>query len=105
MIGKITYSIPGIWRITDGERSKKLAGNCEITALKLSSGSGAAFVSIYDIPDDNYAGKTPVWVLDCSTTDNDTCIFPSPLLFKNGLYAVCEQGWDLGAYVSLSRYN
>lgn len=104
MTGKQTSSIPGVWKPTADEPAKKLANGCEITTLKLSSGSGAAFVSFYD--GESASDATPAnlkWVLDCSSTDNDAQVFSNPLIFTRGVYAVCEQGVGHNPVVCIAR--
>ena len=103
MLVKEHYSLAGIWIPTSGETAKKLAGPAEVTFLKLSSGAGAAYVSVYD----GSSGSDAIpanrkWVLDCSTTDNDVNPFHSPLHFAKGVYAVCEQGIGLDPVVCIA---
>lgn len=80
-----------------------IPGACAVAALKLSSGAGAASVAVYDSANDDLNGKALKWFLDCSTTDNDSCIFVSPIEFKKGVLLVAEQGGDLGAIVCVER--
>ena len=94
MIVQHTYSLPVVWEPDlEGVVAKQIASSGrEVTALKLSSGAGAAFISLYD----SNMGAADLthkrWVLDASTEDNDAQIFTSPIVFKKGIYAVLEQG-------------
>lgn len=83
----------GVWQPTNTETEKKVAGSCEVSALALKAGGGAAVVSLYDgnsTQDAVPANKK--WVLDASTSDSDNQSFTIPITFKKGVYAVCEQG-------------
>lgn len=84
----------GIWKPTASEKEKKIADSCEVTALALKAGGGAAVIALYDGVDStckNDQGNLK-WVLDASTTDSDNQSFSEPIIFKRGMYAVCEQG-------------
>ena len=86
-------SISIVWKPSAGTPDQKIQGAVEITALKLAAGGGAAVVSIYD--SSNLLGcndNSLRWVLDASTTDVDSQVFCSPLIFTKGVYAICEQG-------------
>lgn len=89
-MGKNSRSI--VWKPVTGDTEKRLAGACEVTALKLSAGGGAAAVSIYDGEDsDDVTPNNLRWFLDASTTDNDAQSFDG-IVFLKGVYVVCEQG-------------
>lgn len=89
----ITASIPETWKPTGSGDSKKLQGSCEITHLSLKAGNGAAVVYIYDCTDSNGANEDSLkWVLDAATTVPDNEDFSSPIAFKKGVFAVCDQG-------------
>lgn len=93
MIVKHTYSIPAIWRPdVEGVTAKKLAGPCEVSFLKLIAGGGAAYVELYDTLSTSPSSTEMVWAMDASTSDDDVDAFPSPLVFKKGMYAVLTQG-------------
>lgn len=95
----------GVWKPQSGAGGdrKKLAGPCEVTALKLSAGGGAAFVSIYDGTQDSDVNDSNLkWVLDASTTDNDMQSFFDGLIFKKGVYAICEQGINFNPVVAIA---
>jgi hypothetical protein len=63
-----------------------------VTALSLKSGKGAATISIYDASDSTGATPTNLkWVLDAAAAGNDNQPFPSPIIFRKGIFAVCEQ--------------
>lgn len=101
-------SEPIIWKPTVAEPSRLLETACEVSALSLKSGAGSAHVSLYDAKD--ISGTTPnalKWTLDCSTTDNDNQSFDSPLIFRKGLFAICDNGLDFNAEVcaGVLRYN
>ena len=103
MITKSTFATPGVWRITSTVPAKKLAGPCEISALKLSSGNTAAFVALYDGVDSScIIDSNLLWVLDCSTTTNDQSIFPNPIRVTKGVYAVCEDGSQDSPFLCIS---
>lgn len=99
-------SAPAIWKPTAAESAKKLAGPCEISALALKAGAGAAFISLYD-----GTGPTDVvdanlkWVLDASTTDSDNQSFPAPLNFRKGVYAICEQGINFNPILCIASVD
>jgi len=106
MICKQTTSISGVWKPSTSETSKKLAGPCEITALKLAAGGGASVVAIYN--GSSSADVIPAnlaWVLDASTTDIDSQVFPNPISFSKGVFAVVEQGADFNPMVCISKVN
>ena len=94
MASKQTYSKSIVWQPgVEGNTAKQLVtSGRELTVLALKSGAGAAVVSFYDsnVATTNYADLK--WVLDCSTTDTDSQVFPNPLFFKKGVYAVLDQG-------------
>ena len=106
MIIKNTYAISGTWKPSTAEQAKQLAGSCEVSAVKLAAGGGSAVVALYN---GNKAGDAiPAnlqWFLDASTTDVDAQIFPNPLRFEKGVYAVCEQGWDFNPVVCIARIS
>lgn len=96
-------SQPLVWKPTSAEKSKKLQGSVEVTALKLSAGGGAAHVSIYDSADLNGCNDNSLrWVLDASTTDNDFNPFEGPIGFSKGVFAICDQGWDFNPEVMVA---
>lgn len=93
----------GIWQPTTEEVSKKIAGSCEVTALALKAGGGAAVISLYDgnsTQDVTLANKK--WVLDASTSDSDNQSFASPIIFKKGVFAVCEQGMNVNPILCIA---
>jgi len=99
-MGKNSRSI--VWKPTTDETSKKLAGSCEVTALKLSAGSGAAAVAIYDgVDSDDAIPNNLRWFLDASTTDNDAQSFDG-IVFLKGVFAVCEQGINFNPVVCMA---
>jgi hypothetical protein len=90
---KSTYSKGYIWKPGATDTTKQIATvSKEVTAMKLIGSGGSAVVALYDTrnreTDDNHLR----WVLDASTTYNDTQSFPNPLVFEKGIYAVLEQG-------------
>ncbi len=89
----------GTWRPGTGETSKKLAGPCEITNLKLAASGAPAVVAFYDSMD---SADDLKWVLDASTTDTDSDTFEG-LIFKKGVYAVLEQGANSNAIICIAR--
>lgn len=95
MIVKHTYSEGGTWRPSVDQKEKHLSNPGEISALKLSCGSTSAVVVIYDAK--SSADVIPAnmkWYLDAAAAGNDNNCFSSPLIFRKGVYAVCEQGWQ-----------
>jgi len=42
------------------------------------------------------------WILDSSTTYDDNQVFSNPLFFKNGVYAVIEQGGNFNCSVCVA---
>lgn len=85
-------SISVVWKPVSGNTDEKIQGSCEVTALKLSSGNGAAVVAVYDATSLTECNENSLrWFLDASTTDNDAQSFDG-LVFKKGVYLVCEQG-------------
>lgn len=88
-------SFPAVYKPVAAVEEKKIAGPCEISALALKTGGGAATVSLYDgIAAQDKIPANLKWVLDASTTVPDNQSFDSPLIFKKGIYAVFEQGGD-----------
>lgn len=87
-------SNPAVWRVpATGLAEAKLAGPCEISGLSLKGGSGAGLISLYDGTDASAKNDTNLkWVLDASISGVDNQPFPLPIVFKKGIYAVCEQG-------------
>ena len=94
-----TYSIPAcldfdVEAITNGS-SKQIAGPCELAYLKLSGG-GPGNVTIHDVTTASNAGyNNQKFTLDCSSTSNDTLVFPNPAAFKKGVAVVLRQGSGL----------
>jgi len=104
MIVKNTYSDPGVWRPGVGETEKKVAGPCEVSALKLAASGGAAAIAIYDAATSAQASPSNLkWFLDASTADVDSQVFVSPLVFQKGVYAIVEQGANLNPVLCISR--
>jgi hypothetical protein len=104
MISKQTYSQSAVWLPdTEGNTSKKLAGSCEVSVLKLIASASAAHVKFYDSASsaDNIPNNLK-WVLDASTTDVDYQVFVNPLVFKKGVYAVLEQGSGFSPMICIS---
>lgn len=64
----------------------------EVTHLKLISTGGSAHVSIYDNRNGQANPNDLVWVMDSSLQTNDIDDFTNALRFKNGIYAVCDDG-------------
>lgn len=96
-----------VWKPSTGETSKKIGGPNEVTALSLKSGGAAATVSIYDAADQAGATESNLkWVLDAAAPGNDNQSFNSPLIFKKGIFAVCDQGNNFNPIlcVSTNRY-
>ena len=105
MITKQTYSVPGVWKPDlEGNTAKKLAGPCEVSALKLLASAGAATVEFYDSGSSD-APTGLKWVLDASTTDTDSQVFSSPLAFKFGVYAKLVQGQNFNPIICISRIS
>jgi hypothetical protein len=99
-------SIPTVWKPTPTETEKLVQGSCEVSALKLAAGGGAAVVSIYDAKNSIEANENALrWVLDASTTDNDAQSFCAPLVFKKGVYAKCEQGEGQNSILCVAAIN
>lgn len=99
---------PAIWKPTTDEPAKKIGGPNEVTALSLKSGGGSAVISIYDSADSGGATPTNLkWVLDSATTGNDNQSFPDPIIFRKGMYAVCEQGLNFNPIlcVAVRKYS
>jgi hypothetical protein len=97
----------GVWKPTSEVPSKKIAGSCEVTNLSLKAGNGAAVVSFYDGSSDGDAVPANLkWVLDASTTSSDNERFDG-LVFKKGVFAVCEQGVNFNPIVLIAtkKYN
>jgi hypothetical protein len=96
-------SSPLTWKpIANGE-GKALQGTCEVTALKLAAGGGAAFVSIYDSTNASGCNDASLkWVLDASTTDTDNSTFNSPIVFQKGVFGVCDQGGNFNPVVCIA---
>lgn len=95
-----------IWKPVDTETSKKIGGPSEVSALSLKGG-GAAYVAIYDATDS--AGAIPAnlkWILDTAAAGNDNQSFDSPIIFRKGIFAVCEQGINFNPVlcVATQRY-
>src|SRR3990167_7956454 len=95
MAAKQTYGKGIVWKPDlEGNTTKQIAtAGREIFALGLKAGGASAAVAFYDAKsagDANYTNQ--VWFLDASTTDSDSQVFPNPLFFKEGIYAVLEQG-------------
>jgi hypothetical protein len=99
---KQTYALPqAVWQPTaDGQAFQFTNHSIEITALKLTSGGGAAHVSFYD--NGNGTKQNLRWVLDSSTAYDDCQVFPNPLFFKNGVYAVIDQGGNTNSEICLA---
>lgn len=92
----------GVWKPSNLERSKKLAASCEVRNLSLKAGGGAVVVSFYDGVDDTDVTPAKLkWVLDASTQNSDGDKFDG-LVFKKGVYAVCEQGFDTNPIVCIT---
>ena len=102
MIGKLGYSIPGVWAPTGAETAKQLAGPCEISSIKLAAGGSAAFVKIYDSVGSADSSSLK-WVLDASSQTVDSHDFPYPMNFEKGVYAVCEQGAAFTPFVCIAK--
>ena len=102
MIAKQTYSLPQpVWEPTaNGQGHLFATSSVEITALKLVSGGSAALVKIYDSASAN--ANNLRWILDSSTTYDDNQVFSNPLFFKNGVYAVIEQGGNFNCSVCVA---
>jgi len=102
MIGKQTYSLPQqVWKPTaNGQGFQFATTSVEITAMKLATGTSAGHVSFYD----NATGQQSnlVWVLDSSTTYDDSQVFPNPLFFKKGVYAVIDVGGTFNCEVCVA---
>ncbi len=94
MISLQTYSESGVFIFDGGSNTAfKIAGPCEVSKLKLSALAAPAFVSIYDAAD--ASGAIPSqrkWFLDAGVAACDSDVFPNPLTFKRGVYAICEDG-------------
>jgi hypothetical protein len=92
----------GVWKPTPAETQKKLAGAGEVRNLSLKSGGAAAAVSFYDgtsvadVIDTNLK-----WVLDASQQTADNEKFDG-LIFRKGVFAVCEQGIGFTPVVCIS---
>lgn len=96
-------SIPLVWKPTSETPDKMLQGSSEVTAAKLAAGGGAAVVSLYDAKNLSECNPNSLrWVLDASTTDVDSQTFASALIFKKGVYAICEQGLVFNPMVCLA---
>lgn len=83
----------GVWQPTVAAPSQKLAGAGECSSLCLKAGGSSAAVLIYD--GTTLADAIPAnlrWVLDASTTDCDNNFFPKSIIFKKGVFALCDQG-------------
>lgn len=102
-IVKQTFATPGYWKPATANEGKQLAGPCEVSVLKLTAGSSAAHVTIYDSSTSTTNPNKIVWVLDASTQDDDCQVFTNPLVFKNGVYAVCDQGSTFNAEICIAR--
>lgn len=88
----------GVWKPTDQEQEKKIAGSCDLTHVSLKAGGAAAVVSLYDGNSSDDKKPTNLrWVLDASTGTPDNEDFSEPLNFKKGIYAVLEQGNNFNA--------
>lgn len=101
-------SEPAVWKPSAAEPSKKIGGPNEVTALSLKSGKGASTVSLYDASDSSGAILANLkWVLDAATTGNDNQSFPSPIIFRKGIFAVCEIGLDFDPIlcVAVRKYS
>jgi hypothetical protein len=82
-----------VWKPSATETQKKVSGPNEVTALSLKSGAGPAVISIYDATDVTGVNDTNLkWVLDSAAAGNDNQSFLSPIIFRKGIFAVCEQG-------------
>jgi hypothetical protein len=93
-------SVPIAWKPTVNGDSKKLAGPSEVSALKLTAGGSSAAVEIHDAGSANECNENTLrWVLDASTTDVDSQVFYSPLIFNNGVMAISRQGSDFNPVV------
>lgn len=96
----ILQSQPNVWLPTPTESSKLLQTGCEVTALSLKAGGGPVHVSLYDCKDSNGANPNALrWTLDAAQQDTDSETFASPLIFRKGLFAVCDEGLDFNAQV------
>lgn len=87
-------SLSAVWKPTSQEPQKKLADSCEISHVSLKGGAGAAVVSLYDGQDAsclNDQGNLK-WVSDASAATPDNDDFAHPIVFRKGVFAVCEQG-------------
>ena len=95
MITKPTTSRLSYWRpdVEVNTVKQLVSSACELSYIKLSSGSGAAVVELYDAASSGEANSTAFrFLLDCSTTDNDTNQFVNPPKFERGIYAKLVQG-------------
>ena len=104
MITKETFSSAAVWRPTEANEEKQVAGPCEVSAFKLSASGGAAACAIYDAADSSGAIlANQKWFLDASTTDNDAQSFLSPIQFSRGVYVKFEQGGDFNPVFCMTR--
>lgn len=96
MAQKQTYGLSVVWDPdTEGNTSKVIASSGqEVSALKLvTAEAGSGLVFLYDANTAGGAGPSTLrWVMDAAADNADAQEFPNPLVFKNGIYAVMEQG-------------
>lgn len=100
---KQTYSTGAIWDPdTEGSTSKQIASaGREVTALKLATTeSGSALVYLYDSASGTETDLK--WIMDSPSDLPDSQVFPNPLNFRNGIYAVLKQGQNLGAILCIA---
>lgn len=76
-----------------GYPARKVFGGAELSHAKLSSGSGAAVISLHDCKDAVLASQQNIkMVLDSSNTGNDNMALSNPIVFRAGIVAVMQQG-------------